>query len=162
MLMVVRHAEAGDRRSWNGPDMLRPLSVAGRRQAEGLVIRLEDYPVERILCSPTLRCRETVQPLARDRFLEIEPLAALGVDADPDQVRALFWDRELRNAVLCTHGETIGRLLTGLVAEGLVLEDSLDWPKGSTWLLQRSRAVRGGVRGRLLAPLALDGAVLTS
>jgi phosphohistidine phosphatase SixA len=159
--LVVRHADAGDKRGWNGPDMLRPLSAAGRRQADGLVFRLEDYPVERILCSPTLRCRETVRPLARDRFLEIEPLAALGVDVDPDQVRALFWDRELRSAVLCTHGETIGRLLTGLVAEGLVLEDSLDWPKGSTWLLQRNRAGRRQVRGRLLAPLVLDGPVPT-
>ena len=61
----------------------------------------------------------------------------------------------LRNAVLCTHGETIGRLLTELVAEGLVLEDPLDWPKGSTWLLQRTD--QGQVYGRLLAPLALEG-----
>ena len=162
MLMVVCHADAGDRRSWNGPDMLRPLSVAGRRQAEGLVIRLEDFPVERILCGPTLRCRQTVEPLARDRFLEMEPVEALGVGADPTRMVTGFWEQELHDAVLCTHGETIGRLLTELVAQGLVVDDALDWPKGSTWLLQRSHAVQGGVRGRLLAPLALDGAVLTS
>jgi Predicted membrane protein (DUF2254) len=41
------------------------------------------------------------------------------------------------------------------VAEGLVVEDPLDWPAGSTWLLQRSD--RGQVYGRLLAPLALEG-----
>jgi hypothetical protein len=29
--------------------MLRPLSAAGRRQADGPVVRLEDHPVERIL-----------------------------------------------------------------------------------------------------------------
>jgi phosphohistidine phosphatase SixA len=158
VLLVVRHADAGDKRSWNGPDMLRPLSAAGRRQADGLVIRLEDYPVERILCSPTLRCRQTVQPLARDRFLEIEPVAALGVEveADPAQMLAMFWDQELRDAVLCTHGEAIGRLLTGLVAQGLVVEEPLDWPKGSTWLLQRIHNGRRRVRGRLLAPLAFD------
>ena len=79
---------------------------------------------------------------------------ALGVDAEPTQVRAVFWDRTLRNAVLCTHGEVIGRLLTELVREGLVL-DPLDWPKGSTWLLQRTD--QGQVYGRLLAPLALEG-----
>jgi hypothetical protein len=99
--------------------------------------------------------QQTVQPLARDRFLKVEPLAALGVDAEPTQVRAVFWDRSLRNAVLCTHGETIGRLLTELVAEGLVLEDPLDWPKGSTWLLRRTD--QGQVYGRLVAPLALEG-----
>ena len=160
MLMVVRHADAGDKRRWNGPDMLRPLSAAGHRQAEGLVVRLEDYPVERILSSPTLRCRQTAQPLARDRFLEVEAVPALGVDADPAQMLTMFWDQELHDAVLCTHGETVGRLLTGLVAQGLVVDDPLDWPKGSTWLLERTDAGRREVRGRLLAPLAFDGAVL--
>jgi 8-oxo-dGTP diphosphatase len=113
MLLVVRHADAGDKRGWNGPDLLRPLSAAGRRQAEGLVVRLDDYPIERILCSPSLRCVQTVQPLAADRFLEIEPLATLGVGAGPAEVLGVFWDLALRNAVLCTHGETIGGLLEG-------------------------------------------------
>lgn len=155
MLLVVRHADAGDRRGWKGPDSLRPLSPAGRRQAEGLVVRLEDYPVDRILSGPTLRCQQTVQPLARDRFLQIEPLAALGVDADAGKLRATFWDRELPNAVLCIHGETIGRFLSLLVADGLAVEDRLDWPYGSTWLLQRIGQRQ--VRGRLLAPLVLQG-----
>jgi broad specificity phosphatase PhoE len=155
MLLVVRHANAGDKRRWKGPDSLRPLSPTGCRQAEGLVVRLEDYPVDRILSGPTLRSQQTVQPLARDRFLQVEPLAALGVDAGPDRLRAVFWDRGLRNVVLCTHGEAIGRLLAELVAEGLVVEDRLDWPNGSTWLLERTD--RGQVYGRLLAPLALEG-----
>jgi phosphohistidine phosphatase SixA len=155
MLLVVRHADAGDKHSWTGPDRLRPLSPTGRRQAEGPLIRLKDYPIDRILSSPTLRSQQTVQPLADDRFLEVEPLAALGVDAGPTQLRALFWDRGLHNVVLCTHGEVIGRLLVELVAEGLVAEGPLDWPKGSTWLVQRTD--RGQVYGRLLAPLALEG-----
>jgi broad specificity phosphatase PhoE len=145
MLLVVRHADAGDKRSWRGPDRLRPLSPTGRRQAEGLVVCLEDYPVDRILSSPTLRSQQTVQPLAADRFLKVEPLAALGVDTGPTQLRAVFWDRGLGNVVLCTHGEVIGWLLTQLVAEGLVVEDRLDWPMGSTWLLQRTTQVRSMV-----------------
>jgi phosphohistidine phosphatase SixA len=155
MLLVVRHADAGDKGSWRGPDRLRPLSPTGCRQAEGLLVRLEDYPVDRILSGPTLRSQQTVQPLARDRFLEVEPLAALGVDAGPTQLRALFWDGALRNATLCIDGEVIGRLLAELVAEGLVVEGPLDWPKGSTWLLQRTDQRQ--VYGRLLAPLALQG-----
>jgi 8-oxo-dGTP diphosphatase len=157
-MVVVRHADAEDKRSWEGPDMLRPLSPTGRRQAEGLVVRLEDYPVERILCSPTVRCHKTVEPLARDRFLQIEPVSALGVEADLAQVLGVFWDRKLRDAVLCTHGETIGRLLMQLAADGLVAEDPLYWPKGSAWLLERSDDRRLG-RGRFLAPLVVDGRV---
>ena len=154
MLLVVRHADAGDKRTWRGPDVLRPLSPTGQRQAEGLVVRLEDYPVERILCSPTLRCQQTVEPLARDRMLQIESVPALGVDTTPAQLLTLFWDLELQNSVLCTHGEGIGLLLTRLIADALLVEDPLDWPKGSTWLLQRTDQRQ--VRGRLLAPLVLS------
>ena len=153
MLLVVRHADAGDKRSWRGADVLRPLSPTGQRQADGLVVRLEDYPVERILCSPTLRCQQTVEPLARDRMLRIESVPALGVGTTPAQLLTLFWDLELRNSVLCTHGEGIGLLLTRLIADALQVEDPLDWPKGSTWLLQRTDQRQ--VRGRLLAPLVL-------
>jgi 8-oxo-dGTP diphosphatase len=154
MLLVVRHADAGDKRTWKGLDSLRPLSPTGHYQAEGLVVRLEDFPVERILCSPTLRCHQTVEPLARDRMLQIESAPALGVDASPAQLLALFWDLELRSSVLCTHGEGIGLLLTRLIADTLVVEDPLDWPKGSTWLLERTDHLQ--VRGRLLAPLVLS------
>jgi 8-oxo-dGTP diphosphatase len=161
MLMVVRHADAGDKRSWTGLDRHRPLSATGLRQADGLVVRLEDYPVERILSGPALRCLDTVRPLARDRFLEVEPIAALGVDGGLDPLLAMLWDQELRNAVLCTHGETIGRLVNQLVKDGFDLKGSLHWPKGSTWMLQRSDNGRRHVRGRLLAPLELDGRVPT-
>jgi hypothetical protein len=85
---LVRHGDAGAKRRWDGPDAGRPLSPAGLDQAEGLVLRLEDYPVDRILCSPTVRCQQTVQPLARDRLLETEPAAALDVDAEPIRPRS--------------------------------------------------------------------------
>jgi len=158
MLLVVRHADAGDKRTWDGPDRLRPLSPSGQRQAEGLVVRLEDYPIERILCSPTLRCHQTVEPLARDRLLRIETVPALGVDTTSDQLLDLFWDLEVRNSVLCTHGEGIDLLLTRLLADALVAEDRLDWPKGSTWLLERID--RRQVRGRFLGPLVLNGELM--
>ena len=86
-------------------------------------------------------------------MLRIESVPALGVGTTPAQLLTLFWDLELRNSVLCTHGEGIGLLLTRLIADALQVEDPLDWPKGSTWLLQRTDQRQ--VRGRLLAPLVL-------
>ena len=47
-------------------------------------------------------------------------------------------------------------LLTRLIADTLVVEDPLDWPKGSTWLLERTD--RRQVRGRFLAPLVISAA----
>jgi hypothetical protein len=55
-------------------------------------------------------------------------------------VESLFVDPEAANVVLCTHGELIGRLFARLVPAGLVVEDPLLWPKGSTWLLWRTIA----------------------
>jgi 8-oxo-dGTP diphosphatase len=153
LLLLVRHAHAGDKHRWQGPDRLRPLSLAGQAEAAGLVIGLDDYPIGRILTSPTLRCQQTVQPLARDRRLRIESEVALGVDTDLARVQALLEDPRLQDTVVCTHGEVIGQVLTRLVADGLAVDQPLQWPKGSTWLLD-------GTNGRLtharyLPPLVL-------
>ncbi|SRR6266516_908885 len=155
-LFVVRHADAGDKAAWDGPDTLRPLSPVGHRQAEGLVDRLDGYPVEGILSSPTVRCHQTVEPLARDRCLRIERVEALGVGASAAQLLGVFWDRTLRNAVLCTHGETIGVLFARLALDGLVATEPLRWPKGSAWLLRRLDPVGRQVCARFLVPPALD------
>jgi hypothetical protein len=80
------------------------------------------------------------------------------VDASPAQLLALFWDLELRHSVLCTHGEGIELLLTRLLSNALLVEDPLDWPKGSTWLLERIHQHQ--VRGRYLAPLAIGEIML--
>jgi len=68
----------------------------------------------------------------------------------------MFWDRELGNAVLCTHGEMLGLLLGELAADGLAAAAPLDWPRvdlaagGASWRQARAR---------YLAPLALSGRV---
>jgi hypothetical protein len=93
------------------------------------VVRLEDYPIERILTSPTLRWRQTVEPLARDRRLRIEGEVTLGVDADLGRVLALLADPRLQDTVVCTHGEVIGQVLSRLVADGLAVDQPLAWPR---------------------------------
>ena len=153
LLLLVRHGHAGDKSRWQGPDRLRPLSLAGQAEAAGLVVRLDDFPIERILTSPTLRCQQTVEPLARDRRLLVEPEQAVGVDADLGRVLALLAELRLQDMVVCTHGEVIGQVLSRLVADGLVVDQPLAWPKGSTWLLEG--ALGRFTHARYLPPLAL-------
>ena len=156
MLLLVRHAHAGDKHHWQGSDSLRPLSAAGQAEAAGLLVRLEDYPVGRVLSSPTVRCQQTVQPLALDRHLGIEPLPALGVAADLVVVLGLLGHLQAQDAVVCTHGEVIGEVLLRLVVDGLAVGHPLTWPKGSTWLLESDG---GQFRfGRYLPPLPLADA----
>jgi phosphohistidine phosphatase SixA len=153
MLLLVRHAHAGDKRRWQGRDSLRPLSLAGQAEAAGLVVRLEDYPIRRILTSPAVRCHQTLQPLARDCRLRVEPVVTLGVDAELARVLALLEDLRVQDAVVCTHGEVIEQVLTRLVADGLMVEQPLEWPKGSTWLLDGTNG--RFTHARYLPPLPL-------
>src|SRR3712207_3914931 len=72
-VLLVRHASAGDRNRWDGPDEDRPLDEQGRAEAEGLVDTLAGFPVSRILSSPYVRCAQTVEPLGVARGLPVEP-----------------------------------------------------------------------------------------
>ena len=150
---LVRHAKAGVRSEWPGPDELRPLTARGRKQARGLVKALDDFPIARILSSPALRCVQTVEPLADARGLKVEECDALAQDADAMQVRGLIL--ESPDTVICTHREVIENLLEALGAEGVSLEDGLPRGKGSTWVI---RIEDGRVAsGRYLPPLPASG-----
>src|SRR5258708_5758356 len=71
-IYLVRHGKAGSRHDWKGPDDERPLSKRGRRQAEALVDVLADRGIEQVFSSPSLRCVETVRPLADKLGLGVE------------------------------------------------------------------------------------------
>ena len=135
-LLLVRHALAGSRQDWDGPDFDRPLSKRGQAQAESLVRLLVDRPVTSVHSSPYLRCVQTVEPLAQARGLRVEPApqlaeGAAAVDA-VDFVRGLAGSA----AVLCTHGDMVPVILDGLAAaDGLSLPPHYPFEKGSTWEL---------------------------
>jgi broad specificity phosphatase PhoE len=135
MPYLVRHAHAGDKRAWQDPDSLRPLSGAGRHEAHGLLTQLRDYPISRIVSGPAVRCQQTVQPLAERRDLRVETTDVLGVDADSTGLVALLLDPAASETVLCSHGELIGVALTWLLGHD-VDGGRLVWPKGSTWVLE--------------------------
>jgi phosphohistidine phosphatase SixA len=142
---LVRHACAGDKTRWAGPDLDRPLDEAGVLQAEALADLFESVPVERIVTSPARRCRQTVEPLARRHGVPIEPLAGLLPDGDPEYVRGLIavLDAEVAGAgaaVVCVHGETMRPLLTTVRqtrGKVVAMRDDDDWllRKGTGWEL---------------------------
>jgi phosphohistidine phosphatase SixA len=135
-MYLVRHADAGDKRAWTRPDEERPLTSAGRRQALGLLAQLDGDPVTAIVSSPTVRCLQTVEPLAQRRTLEIQTDVRLHVDADPDEAVALLLGVSWDQAVWCTHGELIGDVLARLRQLGAPIGDAPEWPKGSIWRLE--------------------------
>jgi phosphohistidine phosphatase SixA len=79
-LHLLRHADAGDRSTWSGPDDERPLSDEGRAQADrlGAFLRASGFEPDSILTSPRTRARETAELVAEylGRSVSIcEPLA---------------------------------------------------------------------------------------
>ena len=156
MVYLVRHAHAGKKGNWHGPDRARPLSVQGRREALGLIERLTPHPLGRLLSSPAERCLQTVQPLAGLLGRPVEPTQALGVDGTAAGVLELLASPALHRAVLCTHGELIGAVFDQLQRAGIELTAPPRWPKGSTWMLEQDDG--HGWRGTYLEPLAVEPA----
>ena len=134
---LVRHAKAGARSAWTEEDRLRPLSRAGRRQAEALATIFRGLEVERVISSPYVRCVQTVRPLALDRGLPVETSEALAEGAPPDRALALLEETAHTPAVLCTHGDVVPALVLHLAEHGAELEGERDWKKGSVWVLER-------------------------
>jgi 8-oxo-(d)GTP phosphatase len=134
---LVRHAKAGVRELWKGPDEERPLTRRGHRQADGLVERFEDLKIERIVSSPFLRCMQTVEPIARSRGLDVEIADELAEGADPERTIEFIRRLEPIPTVLCGHGGEIDAVVQAFEAKGANVEGSRGLAKGSVWVLER-------------------------
>ncbi len=136
-VFLLRHAKAGQRSEQTGPDHLRPLSSKGRIQAEELAGFFAEWGVDRILSSPSLRCRETVEPLADRLGLDIEESQALiegGGASILDTVDRFIGG----NVVLCSHGDVIPAIIDRLARRGITLTSPTGWlecGKASVWRL---------------------------
>jgi phosphohistidine phosphatase SixA len=137
-IYVVRHAKAGDRAEWEGDDRLRPLTKSGRRQADELAAWLKKEAIDAILSSRYVRCLQTVEPLAEEHKLPIEPRKDLEEGAVGESVVRLVSAFKGRNVVLCTHGDVVEELLEHLIAQGLVSRARAQLEKGSTWILDET------------------------
>lgn len=144
-LLLVRHAEAESRTGWPAPDLLRPLSARGRRQALGMVRTLGDeYSVGRIWSSPYLRCIETLAPLASALGLSVDVTEVLAEAVDPAGAMAMARQGTSSPGgalMLCSHGDLIPAILETLRSvDGLDLGPQPRCQKGSTWVIDGPHA----------------------
>jgi phosphohistidine phosphatase SixA len=148
-IYLVRHAKAGDRAEWEGDDRLRPLTKSGRRQAEELAAWLKKEPIDAILSSSYVRCFQTLEPVAEQRILPIEPRKDLEEGSGGESILRLVQAYKGRNVVLCTHGDVVEELLEHLIAQGLVSRTHAQLEKGSTWILDEKN---GRITGATYQP----------
>jgi 8-oxo-dGTP diphosphatase len=87
-MVVVRHASAGDKRGWSGPDADRPLDPVGQARSRVVGPVLTAYAVQRAGAADVQRCRQTLEPWARSAGAEVSVLKATtaGVfETDPEE-----------------------------------------------------------------------------
>jgi len=133
---LIRHAHAGSRSGWEGDDNRRPLSPKGRVQTEGLTRWLADQPIDEVRSSPSVRCRQTVEPLAEGHGLTITVDRSLGEGSEADECIAAILDASNRTLVLCSHGDLIPKVIRRLVAKGMRTKAPNLSQKGSAWVLE--------------------------
>lgn len=106
--VLVRHAHALDRASWNGDEAGRPLTRLGGAQALELIPLLSAFGVQAIHTSPWLRCTQTVLPYAavgnakyhRHEFLTEDSVALDPVPSSELVERLLYKKRGARAVAL--------------------------------------------------------------
>jgi 8-oxo-dGTP diphosphatase len=141
LVYLLRHGEAKSRRRWAEADDLRPLNKQGRLQADALVDALAEVPIARVLASPSVRCRKTVEPIAAARGVRLEPDARLAEGTGSEGALELLdtlEDDPARAAILCTHGDVVQLTVQHLEAAGVVFEGPILAAKGAAWVLHGS------------------------
>ena len=79
-LYIVRHAKAGKRSEWDGPDTLRPLSDKGWEQSQAIAEKLIDLKPSSLISSPAVRCMQTLEPLSKATKIKIVTVQRLFED----------------------------------------------------------------------------------
>jgi 8-oxo-dGTP diphosphatase len=120
---LVRHAHAGVRKKWQGEDALRPIDDEGIRQAEAVSALYQVFRPRRLYAATPLRCKQTLEPLARD--LGGLPIVLDSAFAEPPEAadapakaklaaQRLIELRAAETPVFCSQGKVIPHLLAAL------------------------------------------------
>lgn len=142
VIVLVRHALAGKRGTWSGPDSARPLDQAGRAQARALAPVLAEIAPDLILSASARRCMQSLEPMAARLDLPIEIDSAFDepkAGQEPADVVAGAAARltelatRYESVVVCSQGKVIPPALARL--SGLGSAKAWATPKGTGWLL---------------------------
>jgi 8-oxo-(d)GTP phosphatase len=148
VVVLLRHAPAGERGGTPGPDEERPLDAAGRAMADALAPVLALFEPARLVSAAPARCQQTLAPLAAALGLDTAVDRRFDESADPHEaVPALRrLTREAGAVVVCSQD----KLIPSVVAE-LTGADAGRYAtvKGGGWVLSFAGA-------RLVAAAALE------
>jgi 8-oxo-dGTP pyrophosphatase MutT (NUDIX family) len=143
--VLIRHAHAGKRGTWPGPDDARPLDAQGWRHAEAVTLPAASIAPRRLVSATPVRCRQTLQPLATLLDLPIDADSAFdeprpGQNPDENALVAAARLVELaagvETFVVCSQGKVMPAALAHLTGSAAADHTT---EKGDGWLLAFDR-----------------------
>jgi 8-oxo-(d)GTP phosphatase len=133
VVLLVRHASAGKRGVWPGPDADRPLDPEGLAQARRLADELALYAPTRLLSASPRRCVSTLEPLSTAVDLPIE------IDPHFDEGQSPATAAEHLRAIATAGPSTVVSSQRGVIPDAVAVLDGARrryaTPKGTGWLL---------------------------
>ncbi len=144
-ILFWRHAEAEDAPE-GGDDLARALTPRGRKQAKRMASWLDRQLPEgtRILCSPALRCEQTLQALGRPGKVRAELAPGAPVDA---LLAAAGWPNGKSVVLVVGHQPSIGQAIALLLG---LKQHSCPVRKGALWWI-RTRERDGDMQAVVVA-----------
>lgn len=137
-LYIVRHAKAGKRSEWDGPDELRPLSDKGWEQAQAIAEKLNELKPSALISSPAVRCMQTLEPLSKAAKIKIVTDQRLFEHGDVAKMIELLEDAK-DSTVIASHGDMIPEAIKLLQRRGMEIGSKPDWRKASIWVVERTK-----------------------
>ena len=137
-LYIVRHAKAGKRSEWDGPDTLRPLSDKGWEQAQAIAKKLIELKPIALISSPAVRCMQTLEPLSEAMKIKIVADERLFEDGDVAKMIELLEDAQ-DSTVISSHGDMIPEAIKILQRRGMEINSKPDWRKATVWVVERTK-----------------------
>ena len=137
-LYIVRHAKAGKRSEWDGPDALRPLSDKGWEQSHAIAETLIDLKPSALISSPAVRCMQTLEPLSKLTKIKIVTDQRLFENGDVAKMIELLEDAQ-DSTVISSHGDMIPEAIKLLQRRGMEIKSKPDWRKASIWVVERTK-----------------------
>ena len=137
-LYIVRHAKAGKRSEWDGPDTLRPLSDKGWEQAQAIAKKLIELKPIALISSPAVRCMQTLEPLSEAMKIKIVADERLFEDGDVAKMIELL-EAAQDSTVISSHGDMIPEAVKILQRRGMEINSKPDWRKATVWVVERTK-----------------------
>lgn len=138
-LVVLRHAKAVSRSSWQGSEAGRVLTRTGVRQSMAAVDMLSAFGVARLVSSEWTRCVQTLLPYASLADLPVDARAELTEDAAKERLEGVAQAvvgvlADLSEpTVLCAHRPTLPAIFSVLQGRSNA-QVQLAFPQESPWL----------------------------